>query len=166
MSAFFDRFDELCRAHGETPNSVARKLGIPSGSITAWKKGAEPRNKTVWKLVDFFGVDFNYMLGRSNKPTSFRLENGKFVITRPKNSSHLSDEEMLAGEEYELEEIQKDLNAHIKKAPTDSKRKVSDDDIKFALFGGDSEITDAMYDEVKRFAQMVKLREEAEKEKK
>ena len=29
----------------------------------------------------------------------------------------------------------------------------------------DGEITDAMYDEVKRFAQMVKLREEAEKKK-
>ena len=54
----------------------------------------------------------------------------------------------------------------IKKAPTDGERAVSDDDIKFALFGGDGEITDAMYDEVKRFAQMVKLREEAEKEKK
>nr|DAG30803.1 MAG TPA: repressor protein [Caudoviricetes sp.] len=54
-----------------------------------------------------------------------------------------------------------------KKAPTqDGERAVSDDDIKFALFGGDGEITDAMYDEVKRFAQMVKLREEAEKEKK
>ena len=54
-----------------------------------------------------------------------------------------------------------------KKAPTqEGQRKVSDDDIKFALFGGDGEITDAMYDEVKRFAQMVKLREEAEKEKK
>ena len=54
-----------------------------------------------------------------------------------------------------------------KKAPTnEGERTVSDDDIKFALFGGDGDITDAMYDEVKRFAQMVKLREEAEKEKK
>lgn len=53
-----------------------------------------------------------------------------------------------------------------KKAPTpEGERKISDDDIKFALFGGDGEITDAMYDEVKRFAQMVKLREEAEKKK-
>ena len=37
---------------------------------------------------------------------------------------------------------------------------VSDDDIKFALFGGDGEITDAMYQEVKDFAALVKLREE------
>lgn len=60
-----------------------------------------------------------------------------------------------------------DSTVETKKAPTpEGERKVSDDDIKFALFGGDGEITDAMYDEVKRFAQMVKLREEAEKEKK
>ena len=36
---------------------------------------------------------------------------------------------------------------------------VSDEDIKFALFGGDGHITDAMYDEVKRFAAFLKQRE-------
>ena len=36
---------------------------------------------------------------------------------------------------------------------------VSDEDIKFALFGGDGEITDAMFDEVKRFAAFLKQRE-------
>ena len=40
-----------------------------------------------------------------------------------------------------------------------TERAVSDEEIKFALFGGDGEITDEMFDEVKRFAQMVKLRE-------
>lgn len=46
------------------------------------------------------------------------------------------------------------------KAPADAgKRSVSDDDIKFALFGGDGEITDEMYDEVKRFAAYIKQRE-------
>lgn len=42
---------------------------------------------------------------------------------------------------------------------------VSDDDIKFALFGGDGEITDAMYDEVLQFAAFVKRREEHKKKK-
>lgn len=41
---------------------------------------------------------------------------------------------------------------------------VSDDDIKFALFGGDGEITDAMYDEVRRFAAFIKQREAEKKE--
>ena len=37
-------------------------------------------------------------------------------------------------------------------------RTVSDEDIKFALFGGSGEITDAMYEEVKQFAAFVKNR--------
>ena len=45
------------------------------------------------------------------------------------------------------------------RAPTESRPAVSDEDIKFALFGGDGEITDAMYDEVKRFAAFLKQRE-------
>lgn len=36
---------------------------------------------------------------------------------------------------------------------------VTEDDIKFALFGGSDEITEAMYDEVKRFAAYLKQRE-------
>lgn len=39
----------------------------------------------------------------------------------------------------------------------------NDDNIKFALFGGTDGITDEMYDEVKQFAEMVKLREKAKK---
>lgn len=52
------------------------------------------------------------------------------------------------------------LGSDTKKAPTASgERSVSDDDIKFALFGGNGEITDAMYEEVRRFAAFVKQRE-------
>ena len=41
----------------------------------------------------------------------------------------------------------------------DTPRLVRDEDIKFALFGGDGEITDEMFEEVKRFAAYVKQRE-------
>ncbi len=50
------------------------------------------------------------------------------------------------------------------KAPTpEGERNVSDDDIKFALFGGSGEITDAMYNEVRSFAEYVKQREAQKK---
>ena len=48
--------------------------------------------------------------------------------------------------------------------PSDVSRTVNDEDIKFALFGGEGEITDAMYDEVKRFAAFIKQREAEKKE--
>lgn len=40
---------------------------------------------------------------------------------------------------------------------------VTEEDIKFALFGGDGEITDQMYQEVKTFAAFVKQREQEKK---
>ena len=50
------------------------------------------------------------------------------------------------------------------KAPTvEGERNVSDEDIKFALFGGDGEITDAMFEEVRQFAEFVKNREAQKK---
>ena len=51
-------------------------------------------------------------------------------------------------------------------APAESgKRAVSDAEIMFALFGGDGDVTPEMFDEVKRFAAMVKLREDSKKKK-
>ena len=56
------------------------------------------------------------------------------------------------------------LGTETEKAPTaNGERHVTDDDIKFALFGGDGEITDAMYEEVKGFAAFIKQRESAKK---
>lgn len=52
------------------------------------------------------------------------------------------------------------MDEEIEKAPTDTgRREISDEDIQFALFGGSDEITEAMYEEVKRFAAYVKQRE-------
>ena len=58
------------------------------------------------------------------------------------------------------------LETGYEKAPTlEGERKVSDEDIKFALFGGSGDITDAMMDEVRSFAAYVKQREEQKKKK-
>ena len=50
------------------------------------------------------------------------------------------------------------------KMPTaEGERPINDDDIKFALFGGEGDITDAMYEEVRQFAEFVKNREAQKK---
>ena len=49
-------------------------------------------------------------------------------------------------------------------APAGNGRAITDEEIKFALFGGDGEITDAMFDEVKQFAAFIKQREAEKKE--
>ncbi len=105
-STFYLRFHQLCQEQGRSPNSVAQELGIPSGSVTAWKRGATPRSKASQKIADHFGVTVAYLRGESDRP-----------------------------------------------------HPVTEADIKFALFGGDGEISDAMYREVLQFAQFIQQRE-------
>lgn len=47
----------------------------------------------------------------------------------------------------------------------EARRQPTDSEIKFALFGGENNITDAMYDEVRSFAAFVVQREAAKKKK-
>lgn len=49
---------------------------------------------------------------------------------------------------------------------SDPSSPVSDDDIKFALFGGAEDVTDAQFEEIKAFARFVRERDKNEKDKK
>lgn len=63
---FWTRFLILCARENLSPNAVAEKLGLSSGSITAWKKGTAPRLTTVYKIAEFFGVSVDFLLGKTD----------------------------------------------------------------------------------------------------
>lgn len=70
---FWNNFIQLCAEKNEKPNPVAKKLGISSGAITSWKKGAIPHITTVKKIADYFGVSVDYLLGKEEQsPASSR----------------------------------------------------------------------------------------------
>lgn len=64
---FWERFEGLCASVGKAPNNVASELKIPSGSITAWSNGTVPRNKTILKIANYFGVSVDYLSGNDTK---------------------------------------------------------------------------------------------------
>ena len=64
---FFDTFSRLCNEKHKSPNAVAKELGIPSGSITNWKNGTNPRHGTLLKIADYFDVSVDYLLGNTDK---------------------------------------------------------------------------------------------------
>lgn len=73
---FWSKFSALCADHGKSPNAVAKDLGIPSGSVTAWKTGTEPRNKTLVKIANYFGVATSFFVDaedKKEKPTEISL---------------------------------------------------------------------------------------------
>ncbi len=65
MTTFWRRFDSICTENGTTPNAVAKKLHLSSGSVTSWKlNDVIPRSKTVETIADYFGVSVDFLLGK------------------------------------------------------------------------------------------------------
>lgn len=56
------------------------------------------------------------------------------------------------------------VDALLGKESSSGSRGASDTDIKFALFGGDGEVTDEMFEEVKAFAEFVKQKNREKRE--
>lgn len=58
----FERFKNLCDAHGTTPRKVGLELGIDPGTLTHWKKGDyTPRYERRKAIADYFGVNVEWL---------------------------------------------------------------------------------------------------------
>ena len=53
---FYSNFIKLCNNLNRAPSSVVEELGLQRSAVTKWSKGAFPRNATLQKIADYFGV--------------------------------------------------------------------------------------------------------------
>lgn len=65
---FYDIFSNLCIMHKTTPATVAKELGITNAAVSKWRQGAAPRDFTLRKIADYFGVTVDYLLGKEAPP--------------------------------------------------------------------------------------------------
>ena len=60
-----ERIDELMKMEKISQYALAKKLGISQSTICNWLNGKkEPSIESLWKLVDYFSVSINYIVGR------------------------------------------------------------------------------------------------------
>ena len=70
MGNFQNIFRQLRTSSGLTQSKIASKLGISRSTIGMYETGArEPDFDTLEKIADFFNVDTDYLLGRTDKTT-------------------------------------------------------------------------------------------------
>lgn len=81
--SFFDKYNALCRSKGKTANSVAKELGLSSGSCTVWKKNkSTPRPETLKLIADYFNISVNDLLYDEKNPAPERDEVLRDVIDK------------------------------------------------------------------------------------
>lgn len=82
---FWNNFVILCNKIGKSPNGVCADLGYSTAIATKWKNGAVPRDTTLKKIADYFGVSVDYLQGKEKASdvksnASFLDTNGVHMI--------------------------------------------------------------------------------------
>lgn len=125
---FYDKFKLLCDRKGVSCNKAATDMGLSNSTPTKWKKtGATPDGTTLAKISAYFGVSVGELL--TNESTG-AIE---FTVSTEEMQDYLQSKE---------------------KAPTGTGERMSDDELKVALFGS-LDIDDADLDDVKRYAAFI-----------
>ena len=151
MNSLYERIEALCRQRQVSVTDMCRAAGIPRANLTDLKMGrqASLSTKNLEKAAAYFNTSVGSLLGWSREPDDL----DRAVSAIPGYEDYDPAKETLP--EY--------LARKAKKDPAPAPRPtVTEEDIKFALFGGDREITDEMYQEVKRFANYVKQKDRLE----
>lgn len=65
--AFYENYVKLCNSVGKSPSAVAVELKFGKPSVTRWKSGTEPRDATLQKIADYFGVTVEYLKSEETK---------------------------------------------------------------------------------------------------
>lgn len=158
MYDLYERIESLCKREGITISEMCRNLMINRSSLSELKQG---RSKSlsadkVAKIAEYFNVSARFLLGLTDDQINY------------------NDEDLIA---QIPEAILEHFNGNVEKAYKAWQARITPDsaedthgitytknnnlnDLKFALFNGSDGITDEMYEEVKRFAELVKLREQ------
>lgn len=63
---FYDNFLRACNLAGKSPTAVLTEIGITKPAVTRWKRGETPRDATLQKLADYFGVSKSDLTGETH----------------------------------------------------------------------------------------------------
>ena len=65
----YDQVEKLCRSSGLSFNQFAESIGVSGASVTGWKNGSSPRQSTLKKIADHFGVTVDWLLSDEDLPS-------------------------------------------------------------------------------------------------
>jgi repressor LexA len=81
---FWENLISLCKEHNTTPNAVCKSIGLSTATATRWRSGSVPRDTTLSKIADRFGV-----------PVSRLLENEDGIVSSSDSETQPLDRENL-----------------------------------------------------------------------
>lgn len=58
---FYHSYVSLCNKRNISPSAAAESMGFHRSDVTRWSKGSKPRQATIQKVADYFGVPISVL---------------------------------------------------------------------------------------------------------
>lgn len=146
------RIKQLRRREKISQQMLADEIGVSRSTIAMWETGgSQPDNDSLEKLADYFCTSVDYLLGRTEDPINY--DDPDLIAEIP-----LTYLEGCGGNVRKAYQVMRAVDEDAKQEQEQKENPASsaEDEVKVALFGGDGEVTDEMWEEVKKFADYVK----------
>ena len=162
MSELYNRIDTLCRNEGITITSMCKACGASRASLSDLKMGRKQSlsAETLSKIANHFKVTVDFLLTGEN---DYRVVGNDEENPWEVELLDAFDALSLGNQVEAVAQVQRIKDRENKKMPTQNGER-DGSEIMFALSsGGEQEITDEMFDEVKKFAAYIAQREKDKK---
>ena len=60
MDNFYNKYVALCAKANKAPSAVAEEIGLSRTAPHGWKRGRLPKDTTIVKLANYFGISVSY----------------------------------------------------------------------------------------------------------
>lgn len=114
---FYEKYVQLCNQVDKSPSAVAIELKLGKPSVSRWKTGSKPRDSSILKVANYFGVSPEWLKGETDDPSA-----GIKKDPIPKDGAVSQEKQLLLDMIDGLSDEQKELLALSKK--------MSDDELK------------------------------------
>lgn len=105
-----DRIIELRLSKGMTQGELAKALDLSASSIGMYEQGRrKPSYKLLEKISDYFNVDMDYLMGKSNIKNKYQLENKINLVTNDEKVKTVARNEKIFAKFDKLSEKKKKL---------------------------------------------------------
>lgn len=65
---FYEKYVQLCNQIGKSPSAVAIELKLGKPSVSRWKNGSKPRDSSILKVANYFGISPEWLKGETDDP--------------------------------------------------------------------------------------------------
>jgi transcriptional regulator with XRE-family HTH domain len=102
--AFIENLERLAYEQGKSLTEITNEAGMASSVISKWRAGSIPRNATLKKIADHFGVTVDYLLSDNPPP-----------VTKWDSAKETSEYGTLTPQEKQLVDIYRELTTEMGK---------------------------------------------------